>query len=192
VSGDQLGDVARGRAALLNTFAWHDGHADVWRVFRDAHALADVVRGLVAPYTSLGVTAITGIEGRGFLLGGAAAMQLGVGFVAIRKEGALLPGAKVRHTTDPDYRGHRHELLLQRDTLSANDRVLLVDDWAETGSQARAARHLVQACGAELVGVSVMIDQLTAEVRRALPGFTALAPFADLPVLDASHPSGCG
>jgi len=174
-------DIDRGRAALLETFRWHDGHADVWRVFRDARALRQVVRGLVAPFHDSRLTAVAGIEARGFLLGGAAAVHLGVGFIAVRKSGALFPGPKARQKTGRDYRGNHHELLLQRDSVTPGDRVLLVDDWAETGSQARAVQHLLHACGAELTGVSVMVDQLDPATRQALGTVAALTTYADLP-----------
>ena len=58
--------------------------------------------------------------------------------------------------------------------LSPEDGVLLVDDWAERGSQARAARQLVEACGARFLGVSVLVDQLTTATRSDLGRVTAL------------------
>jgi len=80
------------RAQVLGRFRWIDGHADVWHVFRDPIAFRTVVQALADPYRAAGVTAVAGVESRGFLLGGAVAMELGVGFVAIRKAGALFPG----------------------------------------------------------------------------------------------------
>ena len=90
------------RELVLDRFAWIDGHADVWAVFRDAAALRAVVAALAEPFRAEGVTAVCGIESRGFLLGGAVAVELGVGFVPVRKAGGLFPGAKVTRTTAPD------------------------------------------------------------------------------------------
>jgi adenine phosphoribosyltransferase len=174
-------EPAAGAAALLRMFQWRDGHADVWNVFRDAEAFARVIAGMVAPFRGESVTAVAGVESRGFLLGGAAAIELGVGFIAIRKAGALFPGDKARCATAPDYRGHSHELLVRRDDVRTGDRVLLVDDWAETGSQARAVDHLVRSCGAELVGLSLMIDQLDVTTRAGFVNVASLARFVDLP-----------
>lgn len=122
---------------------------------------------------------MVGIESRGFLLGAAAALDLGVGFVAVRKADGLLPGPKVTTTADLDYRGQRHRLRMQK-VLRSADRVLLVDDWAERGSQARAARRLVEACGATFLGVSVLVDQLSADSRDALGRVTALVAAEEL------------
>ncbi|MDP3714632.1 MAG: hypothetical protein Q8R60_19370 [Mycobacteriales bacterium] len=163
-----------GRAAVLEQFRWVEGHADVWRVFADADALRDVVEGLAAPWRDVGVSRVVGIESRGFLLGGATAVALGVGFIGIRKAGTgLLPGAKVRATAAEDYRNQRHDLRMQS-ILHSGDRVLMVDDWAERGSQASAARDLVKMCDAEWLGLSLVVDQLLPETRLALGRVTAL------------------
>lgn len=159
--------------AVLAGFRWEDGHADIWRVFTDPESLRAVVEGLTAPWMSAGVTQVVGIESRGFLLGGACAVRLGAGFVAVRKDGGLLPGPKVSTLSELDYRGNRHRLRMQR-RLGPGDRVLVVDDWAERGSQARAAADLIAQCGATLLGLSVIVDQLADDVRRALPRVTAL------------------
>ena len=169
------------RDLLLDRFRWVDGHADVWRVFRDPLALRAIVAALAAPLRSAGITVVAGVESRGFLLGGAAAIELGVGFVAIRKAGALFPGEKVSARTAPDYRGKQTTLLLQRATVGADDRVLLVDDWIETGSQALAVAQLIAECGARLAGISVLVDQLYDAVRLSLPPVYSIVTAADLP-----------
>jgi adenine phosphoribosyltransferase len=174
-------DVAAARSALLAQFRWEDGHADVWSVFRDAGAFAAVLRGLIAPFRDAGITAVAGIESRGFLLGGACAAQLGVGFVPIRKSGTLFPGAKLRGQTDLDYRGNVHELQMQQASVSASDRILLIDDWIETGNQARVAKSLIDSAGGELVAVSVLVDQLARDSRTALPPVSALVAADELP-----------
>ena len=167
------------RTALLEHFRWNGGHADVWRVFADGDALASVVGGLADPWRGDGVTHVVGIESRGFLLGAAAAVSLGAGFVAVRKADGLFPGATVSAQAETDYRGFRHRLRMQ-DVLTSGDRVLLVDDWAERGSQARAARQLVESSGATFLGVSLLVDQLSPEVRAALGRVTALVTADEL------------
>ncbi|MCW2718544.1 MAG: phosphoribosyltransferase [Pseudonocardia sp.] len=66
----------------------------------------------------------------------AVAVALGVGFVAVRKPATLFPGPTINVRAGADHRGQQH---LQR-VPAARDRVPLVDEWAERGSQARAAR----------------------------------------------------
>jgi adenine phosphoribosyltransferase len=169
------------RAVLLERFQWVDGHADMWPVFRDGDAFRTVVAALVAPFRDAEITAVCGIESRGFLLGGAAALQLGVGFVAVRKACGLFPGKKLVRKTEPDYRGIRHTLRLQQASLQQGDRVLLVDDWIETGSQALAVRDLLSQLGVELAGCAVVVDQMGPGHGRALGQFHALVTSDELP-----------
>ncbi|SDN55655.1 phosphoribosyltransferase family protein [Allokutzneria albata] len=172
------------RELLLERFRWIGGHADMWPLFRDGDAFKVVVRALIDPFRDAGVTAVCGIESRGFLLGGAVAMELGVGFVAVRKAAGMFPGEKLIGETEPDYCGLRHTLRIQRAALSPDDRVLLVDDWIETGSQALAVRELVAAAGAKLVGCAVLVDQMQSDSKAALGEFHALVTADELP--DAS------
>jgi adenine phosphoribosyltransferase len=173
------------RELLLAHFRWVSGHADVWSVFRDGDALRGVVAALVDPYRDRGITAVVGVESRGFLLGGAAAVELGMGFVAVRKAGALFAGHLITEPTAPDYRGHRWQLAMQDDALATDDRVLLVDDWIETGNQALAVSRLVTRLGATLAGISVLINQLPSGTRPDLPPVTSIATYTDLPPDDA-------
>jgi adenine phosphoribosyltransferase len=168
-----------GRSAVLRTFSWRNGHADVWAIFADGPAFAAVVEALAEPWREFGVSHVLGIESRGFLLGGAVALKLGVGFVAIRKDAGLLPGPKLVVGSQPDYRGLSHQLRMQR-RLHAGHRALLVDDWAERGSQASAVATLVEQAGAELAGLSLIVDQLTDDQRGSLGRVTSLVRAAEL------------
>jgi adenine phosphoribosyltransferase len=171
------------RDLVLEHFGWIGGHANVWPIFRDPEALAAVVRGLAGPFREDGVTAVCGIESRGFLLGTAVAVELGVGFVAVRKGEGIFPGKKVTRHSAPDYRGIRQELRLQRTAVGPPDRVLLVDDWIETGSQASAVRSMVEECGGRWAGCSVVVDQ-TAPARRAGLGVRSIVTATELPAWD--------
>ncbi|MGW5866563.1 phosphoribosyltransferase [Streptomyces sp. NPDC055239] len=169
------------RDLTLEHFRWVGGHADVWAIFRDAKALPAVVAGLVEPFRDEGVTAVCGIESRGFLLGGAAAVELGVGFVPVRKGEGLFPGDKMVRQSAPDYRRIRHTLRLQRSALGPADRVLLVDDWIETGNQAAAVRSMAEECGATWLGCSVIVDQLATLPKNALGTVRGLLDARELP-----------
>lgn len=148
------------RNELIARFAWIAGHADVLGMLADGRFLASAADALADPFRDVEVTKIAAIEARGFVFGSAVALRLEVGFVAIRKLGSIHRGAKVERTTGPDWRGRRNVLRLQRAALTRDDRVLLVDDWAEMGSQALTARLLIEDCGAHYLGLSLLVDQL--------------------------------
>jgi adenine phosphoribosyltransferase len=180
VRGPATSVVRAGRAEVLRTFRWVGGHGDVWAVFRDAQALRAVVQALAEPYRGR-VDAVLGIESRGFLLGGAVAVELGVGFVPVRRAGGAFPGPLTSVRTRRDYRGREVELAVQSGALSAGQRVVLVDDWVETGGHVRAVTKMARSLGAEVVGVAVVVEQLDESVRPALPPVHAVVTFPELP-----------
>lgn len=169
------------RESILARFAWIDGHADVWRLFADAELLPRLAAALADPFRAAGVTHAAGIEARGFVLAPLVAIELRAGFVPIRKSGALLPGAKATQRAAPDYRGREHVLVLQTGALSAGDGVLLVDDWAERGAQALAARTLIEGTGARFLGLSLVVDELKPDTRLRLDPVEALLAASELP-----------
>jgi len=170
--------VARER--VLGAFRWVDGHADVWRLFTDSDVLASVVEHLASVAADASATKVAGIESRGFILGGAVAVKAGIGFVPIRKEAGLFPGPKLRRAAAADYRGIEHVLRLQQHSLSASDRVLLVGDWAELGSQALTARRLIEQTGATWAGAALIVDQLEPSRRAELEPVTHIVTADEL------------
>ena len=166
------------RDDVLGRFEWVDGHADVWRLFSDGELLRRIAAALAEPFRE--ATKVAGIEARGFILAGPVAAELGAGFVAIRKEAGLFPGPKVSRRAEADYRGNEQLLRLQRAALASGDRVLLVDDWAERGSQALAARALIEQCGADFLGLAIVVDQLEDHVREQLGRVYALVSAEEL------------
>ncbi len=166
---------------FLRRFRWIHGHADVLGLFADGAFLARAAEALAAPFESASVTKVAGVEARGFILGAAVALRLGAGFVPIRKHGAIHPGAKATVRAAADWRGNRPELVVQREAVTAADLVLLVDDWIETGSQALAARELIEDCGGRWAGLSVLVDQSGAAIRERLEPVASVVTFDALP-----------
>ena len=69
---------------------------------------------------------------------------------------------------------------MQRHAIVPGDRVLVVDDWAETGSKAITARHLIEECGGTYIGLSLLVDQLSAQLRDELAPVAAVALAAEV------------
>jgi len=131
-------------------------------IFRDITTLLQnpagfryVVDELVQPYAGNLISHVAGIEARGFILGGAVAHQLSVGFVAIRKKGKL-PWRTMSVEYQLEYGTDEVEMHL--DSVTDGDQVLLVDDLIATGGTACAAIRLIREAGAEVAGASFVID----------------------------------
>ena len=166
---------------FLSRFRWIDGHADMLGLLVDAAFLSGAMEALAAPFRDRGISKVCGVEARGFPLGAGVALQLGVGFVAVRKGGSVHPGDKAERVTAPDWRGQRNVLRVQRSAFEPDDLVLLVDDWAEIGSQATAAKALIEECGASYAGLSLLVDQLSGDKREALAPVRAVVLREELP-----------
>ena len=166
---------------LVSRFRWIGGHADVLGLLSDAGFLARSVAALADPFENAGVTKVAGVEARGFVLGAAVALRLEAGFVPVRKPGSVHPGPKATHVSGPDWRGRSLAYEVQRAAVADGDRVLLVDDWAETGSQALAARALIEECGGTWNGVSLLVDQLKDDLRRRLDPVASVVTHEQLP-----------
>ena len=169
------------RDELIARLQYFDGHSDTLGLFADAAFLARAAEAVAAPFRGAGVQKVAGIEARGFVLATAVALKLGAGFVAVRKPGAIHPGPKAELPAPPDWRGNETVLRLQRHLIEPGDRVLIVDDWAETGSKAITTRRLVEACGGQFVGLSLLVDQLPEQLRDELAPVAAVALAEELP-----------
>lgn len=110
---------------------------------------------MVNLYKNKGITKIVGIESRGFIIAPAVAMELGVGFVPIRKPGKL-PAETVEISYQKEY--GVDTIQMHKDALSADDVVLLHDDLLATGGTMAAAIELVKKYGVKKVYVNFLIE----------------------------------
>lgn len=110
---------------------------------------------MVNLYKDKGITKIVGIESRGFIIAPAVAMELGVGFVPIRKPGKL-PAETVEISYQKEY--GVDTIQMHKDALSADDVVLLHDDLLATGGTMAAAVELVKKFGVKKVYVNFLIE----------------------------------
>jgi adenine phosphoribosyltransferase len=160
---------------LVERLQYFEGHSDTLGLFADPAFLRRAAAAVADPFRRSGVQKVAGIEARGFVLASCAALELDAGFVAIRKPGSIHPGPKAELEAPPDWRGLVTTLRLQRHVIGRGERVIIVDDWAETGSKALTARRLVESCGGEYVGTSLLVDQLPAAVRAELQPLASVA-----------------
>ncbi|MEM6634298.1 MAG: adenine phosphoribosyltransferase [Pseudomonadota bacterium] len=135
----------------------HEGimFRDVTTLFADARGFRMAIDQLLLPYAGQPIDKVVGLEARGFILGGAVAHQLTLGFVPIRKKGKL-PGT----TISQDYELEYGEAIVEvhDDAIQPGERVLVVDDLLATGGTAEAGIKLIERLGGEIVGCAFVID----------------------------------
>ncbi|CAA9369377.1 MAG: Adenine phosphoribosyltransferase [uncultured Gemmatimonadetes bacterium] len=139
---------------------------DVTPLLRDPGALREVTAAFATRFRGQ-VDVVAGIESRGFIFGAPLAVELGVGFVPVRKAGKL-PAEKVSLEYELEY--GTSILEIHADAVRPGERVLLVDDLLATGGTARAAAGLIAALGGTVAAVAVVIELLFLEGRATLPG----------------------
>ena len=103
---------------------------DITTLLGNPRAFRRAVDEMVQPYAGMKIDKVAGLEARGFILGGAVAHQLSVGFIPVRKKGKL-PHTVIGEDYDLEYGKDRVEIHI--DALEKGERVLLVDDLIATG-----------------------------------------------------------
>ncbi|XP_048180838.1 adenine phosphoribosyltransferase-like isoform X1 [Corvus hawaiiensis] len=116
--------------------------------------LQDCVADLLQPFQGEAIDMVAGIDAMGFILGAAAAATLRKGFLAIRKAGHLCVQTVAQPYTD--YSGWEKVMEVRTDAISPGLRILLVDQWVETGGTMRAAIELVERLGGVVAGVAAI------------------------------------
>ena len=128
---------------------------DITPLLADPAGLALAVELMANPFRKSHVEVVVGAESRGFIFGTAIAQALSVGFVPVRKPGKL-PSVSLSISYALEY--GKDALEIHADALRRGQRVLMVDDLLATGGTMRACCDLVGQLGAEIVGVSVLIE----------------------------------
>ena len=140
---------------------------DITTLLRDGDGFRQAVDAVVEPYRAVPIDLVVGIESRGFILGAAVADRLGVGFVPVRKPGKL-PSQTVSASYELEYGVDALEM--HHDAVAPNKKVLIVDDLLATGGTAQATVSLLKQGGAQVVGLSFLIELEELSGRSKLEG----------------------
>lgn len=140
---------------------------DITPLVKNPDVLRLAVRELTGPFRNSGLTAVAGMEARGFIFGSLVAWELGTGFVPLRKPGKL-PYDVQRVSYDLEYGSATLEMHV--DALGPGDRVLLVDDLIATGGTAAASCRLIEQSGAGIEGCAFVVELDELRGRERLGG----------------------
>ncbi|WP_460063520.1 adenine phosphoribosyltransferase [Streptomyces sp. YKOK-I1] len=146
---------------------------DITPLLADPVAFTALTDAFAAIAERTGATKIVGLEARGFILGAPVAVRAGLGFIPVRKAGKL-PGATLSQAYDLEYGSA--EIEVHAEDLTADDRILIVDDVLATGGTAEAAIQLIHRAGAEVAGVAVLMELSFLDGRPRLQAALGEAP----------------
>jgi adenine phosphoribosyltransferase len=141
---------------------------DITPLLADPAALREAIVRLAEPYRGMKIDAIVAAEARGFIFAAPLAIELGTGFVPVRKPGKL-PYDRHSHHYTLEYGTDTLEMHI--DGVAKGQNVLVVDDLLATGGTVLACCELLKKCGANIVGCAFAIE------LTALGGAAAIAPY---------------
>ena len=138
---------------------------DISPLLADKDAWRATVKDLAKAIKPYDPQVLAGIESRGFLVTAPLALELGCGFMMIRKRGKL-PGKTIPHTYQLEYGNDTIEI--QDDALQKGHRVVVLDDVLATGGTLAAAITLLRKAGAEVRAAACIIELVALEGRKRL------------------------
>ena len=142
-------------------------YRDITTLLKNANALKEAVDLFSEKYRNSKIDKVVCIESRGFIIGSALAVNLGAGFVPVRKKGKL-PAEVITEQYALEYGTDSVEMHV--DAIRPGERVLLHDDLLATGGTMCAAIKLVEKLQAKIVGVSFLIELSFLQGRKRMQG----------------------
>jgi len=128
---------------------------DITPLLQDSDAVKLAIHELIKPFRNSQITAIAGMEARGFIFGSLVAWELGLGFIPLRK-----PGKLPYDVQSVNYTLEYGEACLEAhiDAVQPGDRILLIDDLLATGGTAKASCELIEKLGGEVIACAFVIE----------------------------------
>ncbi len=154
-------------------FAWLDPTS----IYINGAAFHAMLDDLTADLDGVGCDVVAGLDAMGFVLGSALATRLGVGFLPIRKAGKLC--VETDSVSFGNYSGRVQDMEMRKPAFAPGTRVLLVDQWVETGGTMDGAIRLVErqeGVVAGLVAIAIETNPRTEGYRARYPCISAVVP----------------
>ncbi len=139
---------------------------DITTLQQNGEALREALDRLTSHFKGRGVTKVIGIDSRGYIFAPAIALNLGAGFVPVRKPGKL-PWKTAAEEYSLEYGTDTLEIHL--DSLTPGEKVLIVDDLLATGGTASATRRLADRLEAQVIGAGFLVELTFLDGRSRLP-----------------------
>ena len=141
---------------------------DITPLIGDEEAFKSAIDELTEFSRNLKANKVIGPDARGFIIGAPVAYALSAGFIPVRKPGKL-PREVISYDYELEY--GKNTLCMHKDAVKKGDRVVIIDDLLATGGTMEATIKLVEAAGAEVVGLGFMIELIDLNGREKLKNY---------------------
>lgn len=128
---------------------------DITPVLKDPTLFQEIIHWMAQPHRTSKLDAVVGIDARGFILGAGVALELGVGFVPIRKKGKL---PYQTHEIQYDLEYGSNTIAIHTDAVKPGGKVIIIDDLLATGGTAAAAIRLLHKVKADVVEACFFVE----------------------------------
>lgn len=158
-------------------FAWLDPTS----IYINGLAFNDLLDDLCAELDRENIDVVAGLDAMGFVLGAGIATRLGRGFIPIRKAGKLCVDTDTSSYTN--YSGRTQNMEMRQPAFAAGTRVLLVDQWVETGGTMHGAVQLVEQQQGKVAGMVAIVmeeNERTRSYRDKYHCVTAILPGTEI------------
>ncbi len=145
---------------------------DITPVLKDRELFKLLIDELKKPFEKSDIKKVVGIESRGFILAAALALELGAGFVPLRKPGKL-PYKTYSAEYELEYGKDKIEIHI--DAIDKGEKVLIVDDVIATGGTAKASIELVEKAGGIVEGVEFFIELTFLNGRKKIKDYNIVS-----------------
>ena len=154
-------------------FAWLDPTS----IYINGKAFHDLLDDLCAELEASSIDVVAGLDAMGFVLGAGIATRLGKGFLPIRKAGKLC--VETDSASYTNYSGRTQDMEIRKPAFAEGTRVLLVDQWVETGGSMHGAIQLVEQQKGSVAGMVAIVmedNENTKAYREKYHCVTAILP----------------
>tara|TARA_B100000287_G_scaffold263383_1_gene247840 strand:- start:945 stop:1577 length:633 start_codon:yes stop_codon:yes gene_type:complete len=154
-------------------FAWLDPTS----IYINTNAFIDLLDDLLDDLEEIDCDVVAGIDAMGFVLGSALAARLRKGFLPIRKAGKLCVDTKKVDFVNYSKRNQFMEIRFP--AFEVGTKVIIVDQWVETGGTMGAAIRLIEQQGGLVKGVIALAieeNDNTKKLRNDYKCFSAVVP----------------
>lgn len=154
-------------------FAWLDPTS----IYINQRAFTDLLDDLTADLKDIPFDVVAGLDAMGFVLAAAIAARRNVGFLPIRKAGKLC--VDTDKVSFGNYSGRTQDMEMRQPAFAPDTRVLVVDQWVETGGTMDGAIRLIErqkGVVAGLVAIAIEENERTKSYREAYPCVSAVVP----------------
>lgn len=145
---------------------------DITTLLNKKDLLDFTIQMLIKDFKTKNIDYVVGMESRGFIFGAPAAINLGAGFVPIRKPGKL-PAQTLSESYQLEY--GTDTLEIHADAFPKESRILIIDDLLATGGTAEASVKLVKKAGGNIVGIGFVIELAFLNGREKIKNYKVIS-----------------